>query len=32
MHDCDRAEVRAAIDAILGSMMALGRGPAGRCG
>lgn len=31
MHDCDKAEVRAAIDAILASMMALGRGPAGSC-
>jgi AcrR family transcriptional regulator len=29
MHDCDREEVRAAIDAILASMMALSRGPAG---
>ena len=29
MHGCDHAAVRARIDEILGSMMALGRGPEG---
>lgn len=31
LHGCDRGSVRAHIDAIIGSIMALGTGPAGSC-